>query len=198
MATRIKYTEELKERVLKEIKDGAYIEDVSKRYEVPVVVIEEWQRRMRSDAYIDASFLNHKEVHTCMWTFIKGHFNLIVTWMKDRILLGGLLAGCLCIAVLSIAFYGHTEFSPTLEPKVDLAPKIDSLIIQGSKIEKSLSRQNDLSLSISNTVTNIHEAQKPKIIIRTPKKVTSVQKPCCCCMGVKCAHEYKCNKDSIR
>lgn len=198
MAARIEYTKELKRQVLKEISDGANIEDVSKRYEVPVVVIEEWLKRERTETYINAVFLNTHEHHTSKFTSVKESVNSVVAWVKAKALMGGLLAGCLCVATLSFVFNGSAEFSPKLESKVDLAPKLDSLIIQGSKIENTISRQNELSLSISNTVTNILEAQKPKIIVRSTKNRKPVQATCCCCAGIKCSSDFKCKKDTIR
>jgi len=93
MAARIEYTKELKRQVLEEISDGANIEDVSKRYEVPVVVIEEWLKRERTETYINAVFLNTHEHHTSKFTSVKESVNSVVAWVKARALMGGLLAG---------------------------------------------------------------------------------------------------------
>lgn len=45
MATRIAYSKELKEQVLKEIYEEKDINDVSERYEVPIIVIEDWKNK---------------------------------------------------------------------------------------------------------------------------------------------------------
>ena len=198
MATRIKYTKEFREQVLKEIEAGKNIEDVSKCYEVPVFIIKEWQKMKGAETCLEASFFYHKELHTSRWTPMKDYFYSMFTWVKDRGLIGGLLFGCLFVVVLSIAFNSHEEFHPKVEPKVNLAPKVDSLILQGLDIENCLNRQNELSLSISNIVTNIHKAQKPPIVICTSKDYMPIQKKCSCSMNLMCTQECNCKNDSIR
>lgn len=198
MATRIVYTKDFKERVLTEIEKGVDIEEVSKRYEVPVVVVEEWRKRKETEAYVSAVFLDHSEDHTSKLTSVKDTLNTVGAWVKARALMGGLLTGCLCVAALTFVFNGSAEFSPKVDPKVDIAAKLDSLIIQGSRIEKSISSQNELPMSISNTVTNLHANQKPKVIVRGSGKVMPTPKSCCCYKGTGCSQNVKCEKDSIR
>ena len=198
MAPRITYTKEFRKQVLKEIEAGKKIEDVSKCYEVPVLIINEVQKMKDAEACLEASFFYHKEVHTSRWTPMKDYFYSMFTWVKDRVLIGGLLFGCLFVVVLSIAFNSHEEFHPKVEPKVNLAPKVDSLIFQGLDIENCLNRQNELSLSISNIVMNIYKDQKPPLFISTSKEYMPIQKKCSCSMNLLCTQECNCKKDSIR
>ena len=198
MATRIVYSKELKEKILKEINEGKDINDISKRYEVPVVVIEDWKRKNELDTYLNVSIFNTEVIHNSKLNYAKEKYHLAIGWIKTKLLLGSLLAGMLFVAAISFSFNGDAEFSPSFDTNADLSPKIDSLIIQGTKIVNSLNRQNEITLSISNTVTNIHEIQKPKKTIRIYKKSYPVQKTGCCCICTRCFIDDKCKKDTIK
>ena len=198
MATRIAYSKELKEQVLQEINEGKDIYDVSERYEVPVIVIEDWKRKKEWNTYLNVSIFNREVVHVSRWNYAKQTFHSVIGWIKARLMLCGLLAGGIIVAAISVSFKGDAEFNPSFETKADLSPKIDSLIIQGTKIENSLSRQKEITLNISNTVTNIHETQKPKKTIRIYKKRNPVQQIGCCCICTRCKLDYKCKKDTIK
>lgn len=198
MATRIVYSKELKEKILKEINEGKDIKDISERYEVPVVVIEDWKRKNELDTYLNVSIFNTEVIHNSKWNYAKEKYHLAIGWIKTKLLLSSLLAGMLFVAAISFSFNGDAEFSPSFDTNADLSPKIDSLIIQGTKIVNSLNRQNEITLSISNTVTNIHEIQKPPKTIRIYKKRYPVQKTGCCCMCTRCSNDNKCKKDTIK
>ena len=198
MATRIVYSKELKEQVLKEINEGKDINDVSERYEVPVILIEDWKNKNKWNTYLNVTTFNREVVHVSRWNSVKETFRSVIGWFKTRFMACGLLAGGMFVSAMSISFKGDAEFNPSFETKADLSPKIDSLIIQGTKIENSLRRQNEITLNISNTFTNIYETQKPKKTIRIYKKRNSVQKTGCCCICTRCKLDYKCKKDTIK
>lgn len=192
------YNVRFREQILKELEEGVTIEGLSQKYNVPISVIDEWKRQ--ADADISAAFSQEtSNVDRSWFGQIRNFFSTItITPLKGKLLAGALAMGLLTTIGVAVLFYGKAEFKPEMKPEIELTPKIDSLVLYESKIEKKFDEQIKLSQSIKesmnmkniiNSVTfNVSSQRSQKK--RNVKQVAAHKTSCCKCC--------KCPKDSIQ
>lgn len=190
MATCQKYSEELKADILAELqkRNKSSIKDLSERYKVPEVVINEWVRQEISINYIKDRYPYNPPCRNKL--FLTNFLNHISTVIKAKWLLLGVLSGIFALTFLTFFCYGKADFKIQSDPTLELAPKIDSLIINTSRIENKLQQQIDIMAKLSSSVTNI--TKNTTIIYRNPStrsippKRTKRKNCCCCCCKCDC------------
>lgn len=148
MSTSYNYNEKLRKQLLKELEEGSYIKDLSKKYHVHVSVIENWEKQKESNNFILSAFNEHTLIVKKSWRKKAQSFlsNVYLKLLKGKLLAGTFGIGLIAAIVIAIFFFGKAEFK--IRPKVEFAEKTDSLVLISSKIEKKLDEQIKINKSI--------------------------------------------------
>ncbi len=151
-------SQEVREEIIREFKDGVTINELSTKYNVPVAVIEEWIRQDKIDEYY-IPFVTHTSIEGKKQAIKTAGIAAALTNFSPKLkgLLGAELACMfLCITItLSPSITGKME--PTAKGEVEL--QLDSLIaIQNSikgELKNNLEQTNSLYDSIVTKITSI-------------------------------------------
>lgn len=192
MATRYKYSEETKNRVLIELRNGRTIEEISKEFNVPIPVIEEWKRNERSLAYIEAMFVSHNSHHDykSIMTKISGLFLVCCGKVKTNwqffalpLIMGGLIFGIVNLRGIANV---KGELKNEIDPEIDLGFKLDSLISVHNEISGKIDKQIEISSEISNNITINNTYNYPRSRKRPSKKTKTQARLDTCQITVYC------------
>ena len=194
MATRYKYSEETKNKVLIELHRGRTIEDISKEFNVPIPVIEEWERNEKRKAFIEAMFVSHKSQldYKSIMAKISGLFlvcygKIKASWLFFALplIMGGFIFGI--VNLYGIAnVKGELKNEMDIDSDIDLGFKLDSLISVQNEISGKIDKQIEISSEISRNITINNTYNYPRQRKRPSKKPETQAKRDSCQIIVYC------------
>lgn len=198
MPSRFYYNKEQKEMIIKELKAGENIKSLAKKFCIPCVIIENWQRQNELDGILDISYIQSNtqkknNLYVTIRSMISSAYRSSFKNKKSTVVL---VTGLLFTLVIVILFYDTAEFKPQSKTDQLLGPKIDSLIQKGINIEGKINEQNQFLIQqhasfVTNCKAHIPTTSKgdqPKGIRNRRKYVKSTDKNDRCCT---------CHKDTI-
>lgn len=194
MARRYKYTEETKEKVLVELHNGRAIEEISKEFNVPIPVIEEWERTERGKAFIEAMFVSHQSQHDYKSILAKfsGIFHVCYGKVKASWLFFALplILGVFIFGIVNLQgianVKGELKNEIDINPEIDLEGKLDSLISVQNEISGKIDKQIEILSEISNNITINNTYNHPRSRKRPNKKNETQAKKDTCQIVVYC------------
>lgn len=194
MATRYKYSEETKNRVLVELQKGRTIEEISKEFNVPIPVIKEWVRNEKSMAFMEAMFVhqNSQYDYKSILTKASGFFQVCYGKAKASwslfvlpFILGGFILGIVNLQGIANV-KGEFKNEMDIDPEIDLGFKLDSLISVENEISGKIDKQIEISSEISSNITINNTYNYPKSRKRPIKKTDTQTKKDTCQIVVYC------------
>lgn len=204
MATRYNYSEETKNQVLAELHNGKPKEEIATEYNVPIPVIEEWERHEKSMSFIDAMFVHDKSQHNhrSIWDKVSSGFYACynkakATWLQFALplIFGGFIFGIVNLqGVANIKGVFNNDMD--IAPEIDLGFQLDSLLSVQNEISTKLDKQIEISSEINSNIT-INNTYNNKPRKRPSKKAVSPTKKDTCQIIVYC-NCCNASNDSLR
>lgn len=198
MPSRFYYNKEQKEMIIKELKAGENIKSLAKKFCIPCVIIENWQRQNELDGILDISYTQSNTLKKDnLYATIRSRISSVYqTSFKNKKSTVVLVTGLLFTIAIVVLFYDTAEFKSQSKTDHLLGPKIDSLIQKGINIEGKINEQNQFLIQqhasfVTNCKAHIPTTSKgdqPKGIRNRRKYVKSTDKNDRCCT---------CHKDTI-
>lgn len=198
MPSRFNYNKEQKEMIIKELKAGENIKSLAKKFCIPCVIIENWQRQNELDGILDISYTQSNtqkknNLYVTIRSMISSAYRSSFKNKKSTVVL---VTGLLFTILIVVLFYDTAEFKPQPKTEQLLGPKIDSLIQKGINIEGKINEQNQFLIQQhSSFVINckVHSPTTSKEnqenVIRNRRKYVKYMD--------KNAHYCTCHKDTI-
>lgn len=194
MATRFEYTKEIKNKVLEELHKGRPKEEISVEFNVPIPVIEKWERNERNKGLVEAILMqreskkDYKSVLTNLSVFLSGCTTKIKgSWLFFcfPLLIGGFTFGVLNLHNLA-HIKGEIDNEIRVDPNIDLGLKVDSLIRVQNDISAKVDKQIEITSEISSNVTINNTYNYPRLRRRPTKKSGASAKKDSCQIIVYC------------
>ena len=208
MASKIRYTEEFKKKVVEEYKKGALsLEEVATKYGLPPALLQDWVNKDDVNN-IFISYVERPEKKTSIFTKIK---TACVIAFRNLKAYGWLLAECLPILICLTTFIKCNKMVVESEMNENLSPtevKMDSLITINNELKGEIGKlgvtlekiDNELKMNITPNITinNDHrrfshrtgnttnknqkvvKTEEKKEIINDESKETMPIDTCCC------------------
>ena len=198
MPSRFYYNKEQKEMIIKELKAGENIKSLAKKFCIPCVIIENWQRQNELDGILDISYTQSNTLKKDnLYATIRSRISSVYqTSFKNKKSTVVLVTGLLFTIAIVVLFYDTAEFKPQSKTDQLLGPKIDSLIQKAINIEGKINEQNQFLIQQhSSFVINckVHSPTTSKgnqeNVIRNRRKYVKYMD--------KNAHYCTCHKDTI-
>lgn len=200
MPSRFNYNKEQKERIIEELEAGESIKSLAKKFSVPCVIIEDWQRQREIDDILDTPYTQSNTLN--LYATIRSRISYVYqTSFKDKKSTVILVIGLLFTIPIVVLFYDTAQFKP--QPKTDqlLGPKIDSLIQKIINVENKINEKNQFLIQQHSsfiTSCKAHSLTTSKVDYlkgirnqRTYVKSTTKNARCCTC------HKDTIHKDTI-
>ena len=160
MPSRFNYNKEQKEMIIKELKAGENIKSLAKKFCIPCVIIENWQRQNELDGILDISYIQSNtqkknNLYVTIRSMISSAYRSSFKNKKSTVVL---VTGLLFTLVIVVLFYDTADFKSQSKTEQLLRPKIDSLIQKSINIEGKINVQNHFLIrQHSPFVTNSRE-----------------------------------------
>lgn len=198
MPSRFNYNKEQKEMIIKELKAGENIKSLAKKFCIPCVIIENWQRQNELDGILDISYTQSNtqkknNLYVTIRSMISSAYRSSFKNKKSTVVL---VTGLLFTILIVVLFYDTAEFKPQPKTEQLLGPKIDSLIQKGINIEGKINEQNQFLIQQHSSFVINCKAHSPTTskgnqenVIRNRRKYVKYMD--------KNAHYCTCHKDTI-
>lgn len=161
MASKTKYTEEFKKKVVEEYKKGALsLEEVAMKYGLPPVLLQDWVNKDDVNN-IFISYVERPEEKTSIFAKVK---TACVIAFQNLKAYGWLLAGCLPLLICLTTFIKCNKMVVESEINENLNPtdvKMDSLITINNELKGEIGKlgvtlekiDNELKMNITPNIT---------------------------------------------
>lgn len=204
MATKTRYTEEFKKKVVEEYKKGDQsLEEVAGKYELSPALLQDWVNKEKLSDFI-ISYVEKPEIKTSSFTKLEAAGVIACQKLKAN---GWLLAGCMPLILCLTVFIMCDKMvvkSEVNEDQQSTEFKMDSLIIVNDEIKGEIGKlgltlekvDNELEMKIIPNITINNDNRKTnqttrktmiknKIDINNEIKIEEplkrIQRDTCCC-----------------
>ena len=203
MPSRFNYNKEQKEMIIKKLKTGENIKSLAKKFSVPCVIIEDWQRQREIDDILDIPYTQSNTLKkNNLYATIRSRLSSVYqTSFKDKKSTVILVTGLLFTIAIVVLFYDTAEFKPQPKTEQLLEPKIESFIQKIINVENKINEKNQFLIQQHSSFITSCKAHSPTTSKvdqlkgirnqRTYVKSTNKNARCCTC------HKDTIHKDTI-